>query len=265
MNSKQSLSRRYDDVDIDDDSNATDIDIDIGLDLDLDVEIASDEKYEDETISSCTSEISPGAAPHFIQTFRGCYGNRSVIRCFPLLLTLVIGALLSLAWSLSPSTLSTTSDGNSREADYFPTTNSTSVETTSQPDSKSIPTTSHPQPSHSHSPFFENVLEWKQIPAIEALPKSYEINGTSSTTHFKASIEFCSDPGNELYGYGPVGNCVPGRAAPLIRMQPKRYVRCILLCSVCYSLKHRIQSFCFIPCPKILGHFPVLRHTDFTA
>ena len=234
MNSKQSLSRRYDEVE----SDATDIDIDI--DIGLDVEIASDEKYDDETLSSSTSEISSGAAPLFIRNLRGCCGSRSIIRCFPPLLALVIGALLSLAWFLSPSSLSTISDESSKEADYFPTTNSTSVETTSKPDSKSIETTSHPQLSLSRSPFFENVLEWKQIPATESLSNSYDINGTSSTTHFKASIEFCSDPSKELYGYGPVGNCVPGRAAPLIRMQPKRYVRCIWLCSVCFSLKHRI-------------------------
>jgi len=88
----------------------------------------------------------------------------------------------------------------------------------------------------SHSPFFEHVLEWKEIPLDEA-PTDYDhnYNNTGSTSnvgsnHYRASIEFCSDPDTNSYGYGPVGECVPGKAAPLIRIQPKRCVRAFRHC-----------------------------------
>ena len=75
------------------------------------------------------------------------------------------------------------------------------------------------------SPFFENVLEWKEIPLAEA-PSNYDghSSSSSSSNHYTASIEFCSDPAKNLYGYGPVGNCVPGgHTSPLIRIQPKHF------------------------------------------
>jgi len=68
--------------------------------------------------------------------------------------------------------------------------------------------------------FFQDVLEWIEIPLSEA-PTIYDHPGNSN--HYKASIEFCSDPSKDLYGYGPVGNCVPGEQAPLIRIQPKHF------------------------------------------
>lgn len=78
------------------------------------------------------------------------------------------------------------------------------------------------------SPFFEHVLEWKEIPLQDA-PSDYDHNYQRTVTdpttsnHYKASIEFCSDPSKGLYGYGPVGKCVPGKPAPLIRMKPKTF------------------------------------------
>lgn len=82
------------------------------------------------------------------------------------------------------------------------------------------------------SPFFESVLEWNEVPLAES-PSHYDYDsnnnrsgtteGATTSNHYRASIEFCSDPDRGLYGYGPVGNCVPGKAAPLIRMKPKRF------------------------------------------
>lgn len=70
--------------------------------------------------------------------------------------------------------------------------------------------------------FFEHVLEWIEIPLSEA-PSNFDDNGNNESNHYRASIEFCSDPGKGLYGYGPVGNCVPGKPAPLIRIKPKQF------------------------------------------
>ena len=114
----------------------------------------------------------------------------------------------------------------------------TTMTTTDETDSIEPP----PESFDTESPFFEHVLQWKEVPLAHVLSDFDSNNnsnsGTTNTTtandsatatdrvasnHYKASIEFCSDPDTALYGYGPVGKCVPGRAAPLIRMTPKRY------------------------------------------
>ena len=71
------------------------------------------------------------------------------------------------------------------------------------------------------SPFFEHVLEWTEVPLEEA-PSDYD-GRPGSSNHYRAAIEFCSDPKKDLFGYGPVGNCVPGGPAPLIRIKPKEF------------------------------------------
>ncbi len=75
---------------------------------------------------------------------------------------------------------------------------------------------------HTSSLFFEHVLEWIEIPLADA-PSNFDDNYDANSNHYRASIEFCSDPGKGSYGYGPVGNCVPGRPAPLIRIKPKHF------------------------------------------
>ena len=125
------------------------------------------------------------------------------------------GDRLSTTVSVSSVTTSLTSTSTSTTTTSASTANTTAAAETESP----------PPPN---SPFFEHVLEWREMPLIEA-PSDYDHNYNNSGTtdpatsnHYKASIEFCSDPDNETFGYGPVGNCVPGRAAPLIRIKPKR-------------------------------------------
>ena len=75
------------------------------------------------------------------------------------------------------------------------------------------------------SPFFEHVLEWFEIP-LDEVPTVYDHPGNSN--HYRGSIEFCSDPSTNLFGYGPVGKCVPGKPAPVIRIKPKHFYRLTL-------------------------------------
>jgi len=81
-----------------------------------------------------------------------------------------------------------------------------------------------------YSPFFRVVLPWKQ----ETMADSSEDEGddkdttTSSNSsrmsnHYKGVLEFCSDADKGLYGYGLLGECVPGQPSPLIRMKPKTF------------------------------------------
>mmetsp|Transcript_23732 Transcript_23732/g.51889 ORF Transcript_23732/g.51889 Transcript_23732/m.51889 type:complete len:657 (-) Transcript_23732:2329-4299(-) len=83
--------------------------------------------------------------------------------------------------------------------------------------------------------FFEHVLEWKQLDMADTSEDEGDSDDYSSSSsnkmsnHFKAAIEFCSDPERELYAYGPVGNCVPGKAAPLIKMKPKHFYHLTLV------------------------------------
>lgn len=69
--------------------------------------------------------------------------------------------------------------------------------------------------------FFEHVLQWQHM----EMPDTFEDQQTgtkhSGSNHYHATLEFCSDPKKGLYAYGPVGNCVPGKPAPLIKMKPK--------------------------------------------
>jgi hypothetical protein len=74
------------------------------------------------------------------------------------------------------------------------------------------------------SPFFEHVLEWKEVSASDYASNHTESDESGgSGHHYAAAIEFCSDPDTNSYGYGPVGGCVPGGPAPLIRMRPKTF------------------------------------------
>lgn len=75
------------------------------------------------------------------------------------------------------------------------------------------------------SPFFEHVLEWFEIP-LDEVPTVYDHPGNSN--HYRGSIEFCSDPSTNLFGYGPVGKCVPGKPAPVIRIKPKHFYQLTL-------------------------------------
>ncbi|VEU44449.1 unnamed protein product [Pseudo-nitzschia multistriata] len=82
-----------------------------------------------------------------------------------------------------------------------------------------------------YSPFFEHVLEWKQLDMADSSQDEDDDDGSSkrSSNHYHASIEFCSDPKRGLYAYGPVGNCVPGTPAPLIKMKPKHFYHLTLV------------------------------------
>ena len=170
----------------------------------------------------------------------------NVVRFYLRVLALSLGTFFALT-SLLVSVLRGSSDGTIRNhGDRLSTTVSVSSVATSLASTSSTPTTTTTitttsastanttaeaeteSPSPPNSPFFEHVLKWREMPLIEA-PSDYDHNYNNSGTtdpatsnHYKASIEFCSDPDNETFGYGPVGNCVPGRAAPLIRIKPKR-------------------------------------------
>ena len=198
MNLKQLV---YKDIYTDEDTDGTDVDM--------------DGTYEDETLTPSTAEVPFGAMPFNSSSSSRSCGSDKAIRYFTPLLTLVVGALLSWAWSLSPSSSSATISGNSY--DSLTATNFTSTERT--------PTVPQPQITIT-SPFFEHVLEWKEVPSLSNDNNTSTSNSNSGaiTSYYSAAIEFCSDPNKELYGYGPVGKCVPGKAAPLIRMQPKRCV-----------------------------------------
>ncbi len=193
-NSKQrSSSREYDgvdvDVDVDEDAYSTELDVDNVEEMDV---------FEDDSPS--TGDIPLGDCSSL-----SC-SNRRTIRCFsPILLVLTIVAFLSLAWPLvnnnRPEGLDTHSSSSNTSAEVLP---------------------------RSASSFFEHELEWKEVPP-SSTRNSEGLNENSPTSNqCKASIEFCSDPSKNLYGYGPVGNCVPGRPAPLIRMQPKRFYQLTL-------------------------------------
>jgi hypothetical protein len=202
MNPKRFVSRDYEDVNVNNDG-----------DNDTDIEITnSNDKFEDESVLSSTDV--PFGANH--------KKHKGVVRCFVLpflalaLLSLVVSQYLrgSSTGAMIPN--ATTADEGETE--------------------------SSPQPFAANSPFFEHVLEWREVPLADVL-SDYDSDNNSgaanatvtvnadpaASNHYKASIEFCSNPDKDLYGYGPVGNCVPGRAAPLIRMTPKRYVLfCVL-------------------------------------
>jgi len=45
---------------------------------------------------------------------------------------------------------------------------------------------------------------------------------TSKKDHFVGVLEFCSNEDDNTFGYGLAGECIPGQAAPIIRMQPKK-------------------------------------------
>jgi FtsP/CotA-like multicopper oxidase with cupredoxin domain len=49
-----------------------------------------------------------------------------------------------------------------------------------------------------------------------------------SDGHLHGVLEFCSD-GNKTYGYGVLGDCVPGQPSPLIRMKPKHHYHLTLV------------------------------------
>ncbi len=230
-----------DDLNVDDNCDDDD-----DIDIVLDVEIASDEKYEDETLPSPSSEISSDISQLCHNKWKSSFRKFKLVRYFVPLLALVVGVLLSTLWSKSWSSLVVGSRGKAKEDGHFPINNSTSAEKRPQTDSKNSPKSSL---SHSTSPFFENVLEWKKKPSNDTEPYSYYVNDKNNSsnpvdTYYIGSIEFCSDPSKELYGYGPVGNCVPGSAAPLIRMQPKRYVMNECSSSIC--LRKTNSQFSFI-------------------
>jgi hypothetical protein len=164
----------------------------------------------------------------------------NVVRFYLRVLALSLGTFFALT-ILPVSVLRGSSDGTIRNhGDRLSTTVSVSSVATSLASTSSTTTTTSAStanttavaetesPSPPNSPFFEHVLKWREMPLIEA-PSDYDHNYNNSGTtdpatsnHYKASIEFCSDPDNETFGYGPLGNCVPGRAAPLIRIKPKR-------------------------------------------
>merc|ERR1712238_271340 len=87
----------------------------------------------------------------------------------------------------------------------------------------------HKQKDNS-SPFFPVVLPWKQ----ETMADSSEDVGddnepTVMSNHYKSVLEFCSDEEKGLYGYGLLGECVPGQPSPLIRMKPKTFYQLTLV------------------------------------
>ena len=197
MNSKQRSSHEYDGVDGDEAFNSTGLGVDNVEQIDIfevDIPSTGDIRFGDCNRPRCL--------------------NRRSIRCFsPSLLVLTTVAFLSLALPLI---------NNNRSKG---------------PNSSSI-TGPEGSPRLAAS-FFEHVLEWKEVPLSDFL---FDANSTRSTrnseeelndnaqtsNYYKASIEFCSNPSKNLYGDGPVGNCVPGRPAPLIRMQPKRFYQLTL-------------------------------------
>jgi FtsP/CotA-like multicopper oxidase with cupredoxin domain len=61
------------------------------------------------------------------------------------------------------------------------------------------------------SPFFK-VLPWR----------------LTSERQSSGVLEFCSD-GNETYGYGSLGDCIPGQPSPLIRMKPRHHYQLTLV------------------------------------
>jgi hypothetical protein len=158
-----------------------------------------------------------------------------VIRFYLRVLALAFGTLLVLLCPLFPvfrgrsgtirnhgDRLATTLSVSSVTTSLTSTTSASAANTTAAAETETAPPP--------RSPFFEHVLEWREMPLTEA-PSDYDHNYNNSGTtdpatsnHYKASIEFCSDPDKGIFGYGPVGNCVPGRAAPLIRINPKRCV-----------------------------------------
>jgi len=77
--------------------------------------------------------------------------------------------------------------------------------------------------NHEHSPFFNVTLPWKQVQMSDSL------SSNSMNNHYKAVIEFCSDPKQDLYGYGLLGECIPGQTTVLIRMKPKQFYRLTLV------------------------------------
>lgn len=194
MNSKQRSSHEYDGVDVDEDCYSTGPEVD---------NVEQMDSFEVDSPSTGDIPFGDCNRPRCL--------NRRSIRCFsPYLLVLTTVAFLSL-----PLINNNRSKG----------ANSSSI-------------TSPGVSPRLASPFFEHVLEWKEVPLSDFL---FDANSTRSTrnseelndnaqisNHYKASIEFCSDPSKNLYGYGPVGNCVPGRPAPLIRMQPKRFYQLTL-------------------------------------
>jgi hypothetical protein len=77
--------------------------------------------------------------------------------------------------------------------------------------------------NHDHSPFFNVTLPWKQVKMSDSLSTN------SMNNHYKAVIEFCSDPKQDLYGYGLLGECIPGQTTVLIRMKPKHFYHLTLI------------------------------------
>ena len=78
---------------------------------------------------------------------------------------------------------------------------------------------------HEHSPFFNVTLPWKQV----QMSDSHSLSSDSMNNHYKAVIEFCSDPTQDLYGYGLLGECIPGQTTVLIRMKPKQFYHLTLV------------------------------------
>ena len=79
--------------------------------------------------------------------------------------------------------------------------------------------------NHEHSPFFDVTLPWKQV----QMSDSHSLSSDSMNNHYKAVIEFCSDPTQDLYGYGLLGECIPGQTTVLIRMKPKQFYHLTLV------------------------------------
>jgi len=138
--------------------------------------------------------------------------TRALLLALFLFLAFSIAALLLIRSPLSPTTSASSSSDNFHTSSSSPTI--------------MIASESPPKP-YTDSPFFEYVLEWQEIPLADN-HEDEQFNSNSHTiptrtkgNHYRAFLEFCSDPISGLFGYGLVGKCVPGGPSPLIRMKPK--------------------------------------------
>ena len=236
---KRFVRRDYEDLNVSDKENDNYNDnehynenVDVSIDDNgTDIEITnSDDEFEDEIVLSSTSTDV---------LFGNNSGNKQkehnrVDRRFLLPLVALALALMTLlvSWYLR----------GSPTGFLIPNTTTTTTATNADETENESP----PQPFTANSPFFEHVLEWREVPLADVLSdyeSDYESDSgaANASNHYKASIEFCSDPDKGLYGYGPVGNCVPGRAAPLIRMTPKR-------CVIFHSIPFKAVLFLFLFC-----------------